>query len=366
MSDPTICFTGMDREEEAALKVLFATANAAVGEPFALAPETEAEVVVVDMDTIYGHMSWLRAHGRGQTVVALSERMHAETDHNLLRPVDAGSMTALLQSLLDASAPQVAPEPPADAAAAPVADAATPEPGADTNAPQSAAEPAAVEEESAESATHAPDTPDAANAANATEDVPATERDEPLPPDAPDRRLLDYLFPGALSQPSRLALAGQPAIAVDPTTQRWYGPATLKPLIPLARAPLSDADWSPVSSADLSESGEAQPLSRLVWLGALAAGEGAPIGGYAASDRFRLAKWPQTEREFPRHFRIATAMMKGPATIAEIAQASGASESDVADFVNANLATGFAEPESAPAGSAGAGGRLGFLAPRGR
>jgi hypothetical protein len=37
-------------------------------------------------------------------------------------------------------------------------------------------------------------------------------------------------------------------------------------------------------------------------------------------------------------------MMKGPATLAEIAQACGVPEPDVADFINANLATGFAEP----------------------
>src|SRR3546814_16100444 len=36
-------------------------------------------------------------------------------------------------------------------------------------------------------------------------------------------------------------------------------------------------------------------------------------------------------------------MMKGPATLAEIAGASGMPVADVADFVNASLATGFAD-----------------------
>ena len=70
-------------------------------------------------------------------------------------------------------------------------------------------------------------------------------------------------------------------------------------------------------------------------------------GGLVGLDpqgRFQLNKWPQTEREYPRHFRIATQMMRGPATVAEIAEASGVPAADVADFVNANLATGFAEP----------------------
>ena len=41
-------------------------------------------------------------------------------------------------------------------------------------------------------------------------------------------------------------------------------------------------------------------------------------------------------------------MMKGPATVAEIAQAANVPETDVADFVNASLATGFAEPYREP------------------
>jgi hypothetical protein len=61
-----------------------------------------------------------------------------------------------------------------------------------------------------------------------------------------------------------------------------------------------------------------------------------------------MTKWPQTEREYPKHFRIATVMMKAPASLGEIAEASGVTEAEVADFINANLATGFAEPEGDP------------------
>ena len=74
------------------------------------------------------------------------------------------------------------------------------------------------------------------------------------------------------------------------------------------------------------------------------AGNGTLLPGLDPQDRFQLLKWPQTEREYPRHFRIATQMMKGPATVADIAQGSGVPEADVTDFVNANLATGFATP----------------------
>ena len=43
-------------------------------------------------------------------------------------------------------------------------------------------------------------------------------------------------------------------------------------------------------------------------------------------------------------------MMKGPATLAEVAGSSGIALDEVVDFVNANLATGYAElvPEPPP------------------
>ena len=66
--------------------------------------------------------------------------------------------------------------------------------------------------------------------------------------------------------------------------------------------------------------------------------------------QYRLTRWARTEREFPKHFRIATAMMRGPATIAEIAEAAQVPHADVADFINANLAVGYAE--LVPAGPA--------------
>ena len=67
------------------------------------------------------------------------------------------------------------------------------------------------------------------------------------------------------------------------------------------------------------------------------------LPGQDPDGKYRLVKWPQTEREYPKHFRIATAMMKGPATVAEVAEASGVTQEEVADFDNANLATGYAE-----------------------
>jgi hypothetical protein len=97
-----------------------------------------------------------------------------------------------------------------------------------------------------------------------------------------------------------------------------------------------------------AELGGAQPFARLQWLAALVAGDGRIAPGYDPNQKFKLLKWPQIEREFPKHFRIATAMMKGPQLLTEIAEASSVTLGEVTDFVNANLATGMAEMESPP------------------
>lgn len=103
---------------------------------------------------------------------------------------------------------------------------------------------------------------------------------------------------------------------------------------------LDEPSWQ---TAVTAAGGEPQSLLRLQWFGALLAGEGRLLAGFNVDGKFSLSKWPQTEREYPRHFRIATAMMKGPMTIGEIATASGVPATDVIDFINANLTTGFAE-----------------------
>jgi hypothetical protein len=103
----------------------------------------------------------------------------------------------------------------------------------------------------------------------------------------------------------------------------------------------------PALSAQL---GGSQPWARLGWLCALGGGNGALAPGYGPNDNYKLLKWPQTEREFPKHFRIATVMMKGPANLSEIAEQSGVSLAEVIDFVNACLASGVAEADGqAPA-----------------
>jgi hypothetical protein len=192
---------------------------------------------------------------------------------------------------------------------------------------------------------------------------------EPLANDLP---LAAYCSSDNLPRASRLVRGDAPALTIDNETGVYFGPPGLKALEPYCREPIARDDWEPLSSMvleGLRAAGGGLPTARLVWLNALHAG-GGQLLGLAADARVRLARWPQIEREFPRHFRIATVMMKGFASVDDIAARTGAPPAEVADFVNASLVAGHAEVEptaqAAAAPEGGAGGLLGRLGLRGR
>src|SRR5688572_20566727 len=113
MTPKTLCFTGFSREEAAALLPLFEAANVRFGRSWQLVPEGQEQFLVIDMDSMYGHMSWLKAHNSGRTTVGVTVAGRSETDHVLARPVTVDGLVALLSTLSgqDAGAPAPAPAP---------------------------------------------------------------------------------------------------------------------------------------------------------------------------------------------------------------------------------------------------------------
>ncbi len=95
----TLGFTGMDSATEAALTAAFQQANASLGNTWQLLPDADAATVIVDMDSMYGPMSWLRLHAAGKQVVGLSSAARTQTDFHLRRPVDAAGLTEVLQAV---------------------------------------------------------------------------------------------------------------------------------------------------------------------------------------------------------------------------------------------------------------------------
>ena len=168
--------------------------------------------------------------------------------------------------------------------------------------------------------------------------------------------LADWLQPGHLSGRVRYQRDAGPVLYIDGDARQYHGPATLKPLADYFEGIVTGADFAPLDDAAwqsaMATVGDAQPLSRLVWFAGLLEGRGNLLAHVDPEGRYRLTKWLQTEREFPKHFRIATAMMKGPAMVPEISAAANVSDAEVADFVNAGLATGIVAqdiPETPPA-----------------
>ena len=77
---PTFGLTGMDANTETALKSAFAEASMRLGGRWPLVSEQDATHVVVDMDSMYGPMSWLRLHGAGKVVIGLTSAPRSQTD----------------------------------------------------------------------------------------------------------------------------------------------------------------------------------------------------------------------------------------------------------------------------------------------
>ena len=361
----TLGFTGMDSSTEAALAAAFQQANSRLGNAWQLTSEVDADHVIVDMDSMYGPMSWLRLHAAGKQVIGLTSAARTQTDFHLVRPFDADSVATLLRSIAGAptatpvDTPKAAPAaPPAPVVPTAVPSGMSPSPVPQDLLPEEHPQPVDEEAEapapspqlprSVEAGTLAPTTVNPAPVA-----PPAVEAPPPRP--ARERCFADWLAPGMLSGRFRFRRGGEPLpLLIDADARQYFSTPALKPLADAIDGTITRDDFQPIDAASWAREtaplGAAQPLNRLQWFGGLVAGKGELLSEFDPAARYRLGKWPQTEREFPKHFRIATAMMKGPATLDEVAAASGVPLADVADFVNASLVTGYAElvPEVAP------------------
>jgi hypothetical protein len=342
----TLGTTGMDSATEAELHQAFQQANATQGGRWKLVPEGDADYVVVDMDSMYGPMSWLRLHAAGKQVIGLTSAARTQTDFRLERPINARSVSILLDQLSGGSGvidtDLHAHSMPSGMSPSPVQQDQLPEempqkPREDLSAPT----PAAKLPDSVAAGSLGPTTIEPAAPAPVAPPAPA--------PVAPPREnhFGDWLGAGELRGKLRYQQGSGPLLLIDADARQYHGPAALKPLVAYFGGPVKREAFGAIDDATFAREaaplGAPQPLSRLQWYGGLLAGGGKLLAGFDPSAKYRLSKWPQTEREFPKHFRIATAMMKGPATLEEITAASGVPQEDVVDFVNANLSTGFAE-----------------------
>ncbi|MGH8124428.1 MAG: hypothetical protein ACREPK_01080 [Rhodanobacteraceae bacterium] len=150
------------------------------------------------------------------------------------------------------------------------------------------------------------------------------------------------LVQGTFSGPRKLVGPDGAELVVDPEQDVYYFESTsLKPLAILLQQ--SASAWTPVYSEAIKAAraaNPAQPLERLRWYAGLIATPGILGRKLSRAERYKLSRWPETEREFPKHFRIAKEMLKQAATADEIVAASGMTYEDVVDYINASFAGG--------------------------
>ena len=334
MSSATLCFSGFSRDELAQVQQLFEQANAGLGQGWSLVSEPEAQVLVIDMDSMYGHMTWLKAASGGKTTVGMTAGDRCETDFLLKRPADRASLRNLLARISEGRGK--APPPTHESTPTPASSRSDAEPS----------EPL----EAAEVDAPASERPSADYIA-----AIITGKMAALPANAqPHQPAISDLLAQAKG-PTRVQVAGAPDLLLDPASQTYAGCSTLKPLLSHVEAVIDASGALPADMAEFDRakltSGGAQPFMRLLWLCGLTVGKGHLLPGFTEARKFVLTKWPQIEREFPKHFRLATVMMKGPAFVKDIAEASGVSAAEVTDFINAGLVSGAVVAEGAePAG----------------
>jgi len=336
MNANTVCFSGFSREDEVQVLSAFDQANMRLPKRWAATNEKEAELIVIDMDTVYGHMTWLKANAAGKITAAVTSADRAEANHILHRPVTLEGLVQLLSQLSNQT-PSVLPI--ARTTGQQVALTAEM-----LHARSTGEQAAFIPEES----THRTTGQQKAVASEAAASPRMTTGTQTAMPHLGPRalKLLDFLKPGVLGGPVKIQINDAPLLVIDPASQTYLGSSSLKPYVAYGIATLTEADFIAIDNDEFAQLGKqlggSQPLSRLAWLAGLVGGNGQLLPAYNPNGLFKLDKWPQTEREFPKHFRIATVMMKGPAKLTDIAEQSGSSLADVTDFVNANLISGHA------------------------
>jgi hypothetical protein len=329
----TIAVTGATEQDAARIAALLEKHRHRLSAPWSSGEASDADLLVVDVESMYGQMDWLRARSSGRLVIAYTSASEPlEPEFSLRKPVVSGDLVALLNRISEGLGSGKA----------------------EARAPMTPANSASYEQplmRVVPSTTPANDAVAAPPAAPVVEIAPAPATPAPARTAKPETYLVDELLGtlDAAEGPVRLVHEGLPSLIVDPKTQRWYAAVSLKPLAGWSKLPVRREDLKHLDAAEFAQATDimaAQPYARLIWLARLARGEGELDAGLPADARYRLTRWPQVEREFPKHFRIATAMMSGMATIDEIAAQSKAGAGDVVDFINAYNALGYVECEA--------------------
>lgn len=161
--------------------------------------------------------------------------------------------------------------------------------------------------------------------------------DDPLPPG-------EHLRRHNWDQPVQIMVGAAPGLIIDPGSGVWYYGGSDREMAELLATRMRRSNVKSVSSRQLVElTGrlEQQNLSNLKWRAGLGLSDGALHPDLAGSVRFMLPQVPLQALSDTAYSRQARILIKHPLLIDELVSASGADRGDVAQFLNACHTCGF-------------------------
>ena len=176
--------------------------------------------------------------------------------------------------------------------------------------------------------------------------LPPTLASLTLPPvEGGNRRLAAYLAGGLLGGPAQIRLDGMPSLTLDPKHHVFHSEAPLSHLARYCTETLPRNAWRAVTSNELAQLRTTQPprlYEYLVWLETLMRSGGRLAPNLDPGGSYRLRQAVEVDHKYHSHGAIAHAM-RTPTKLNEIAGRSGASMETVFDVVNAYAAIGWLE-----------------------
>src|SRR4051812_1908278 len=133
-----LALQGAGADDAARIREMLRQAVGALTTTWTLHDSADVDLLVIDIDSVYGHMDWLRAQTSGRAVAALTQNPRFEDAEFILRkPLDAAGVAEVLNAI-HAVAPLIPHDEP-EPAPPPVAKSAPPPPAPKPAAPRVAA-----------------------------------------------------------------------------------------------------------------------------------------------------------------------------------------------------------------------------------
>ncbi len=96
----TIAVTGASEQDAARIAALLDKHRHRLATPWTNGEPSDADLLVVDVESMYGQMDWLRARSSGRLVIAYTSASEPlEPEFSLRKPVVSGDLVALLNRI---------------------------------------------------------------------------------------------------------------------------------------------------------------------------------------------------------------------------------------------------------------------------